>query len=99
MFLFFVCLLNVFTLFAKVTIFWYFWLCKDKSVKTMSKTKSTSIETHFDTFSQNLPEQQEAKLKSLKQSLINGEQSGFVKDFNPLVFLQKLRQKTEAKTV
>ena len=65
----------------------------------MNKKKSKSIETHFDTFSQNLPEQKEAKLNSLKQVLINGEQSGFVKDFNPHVFLKKLKKKTESKTV
>jgi len=62
----------------------------------MSKNKSTSIETLFDSFSQNLPEQEEAKLKQLKQALINGEQSGFVEHFNPQTFLQKLKKKAES---
>ncbi len=40
-----------------------------------------------------LLEQEEEKLKALKRALIDGEQSGFVEDFNPREFQAKLRQK------
>jgi antitoxin ParD1/3/4 len=43
-----------------------------------------------------LLEQEEEKLKMLKKALIDGEQSGFVEDFNPKAFQARLRQKSEA---
>ena len=43
-----------------------------------------------------LLEQEEEKLKVLKQALIDGERSGFVEDFNPQEFQAKLREKFEA---
>lgn len=40
-----------------------------------------------------LLEQEEEKLKALKQALIDGEQSGFVEDFDPQGFQAKLRER------
>ncbi|UTA68431.1 MULTISPECIES: type II toxin-antitoxin system ParD family antitoxin [Emticicia] len=41
-----------------------------------------------------LLEQEEEKLKLLKQALREGEQSGFVEGFNPQEFQEKLRRKS-----
>ncbi|PLK42549.1 type II toxin-antitoxin system ParD family antitoxin [Emticicia sp. TH156] len=41
-----------------------------------------------------LLEQEEEKLKLLKQALRDGEQSGFVEGFNPQEFQEKLRRKS-----
>jgi antitoxin ParD1/3/4 len=41
-----------------------------------------------------LLEQEEEKLKLLKQALIDGEQSEFIEDFNPQTFQERLKQKS-----
>lgn len=41
-----------------------------------------------------LLEQEEEKLKLLKQALIDGEQSGFSENFNPQAFQERLKQKS-----
>lgn len=41
-----------------------------------------------------LLEQEQKKLELLKQALIDGEESGFVEDFNPQVFLAELKQQS-----
>ena len=43
-----------------------------------------------------LLEGEEEKLKLLKQALVEGEQSGFVENFNPQAFQAKLKQKSLA---
>ena len=43
-----------------------------------------------------LLEQEEEKLKLLRQALADGEQSGFVENFNPQSFQAKLKQQSLA---
>ena len=40
-----------------------------------------------------LLEEEESKKQALRQALIEGEESGYVKDFDPEVFLKKLHKK------
>lgn len=43
-----------------------------------------------------LLEQEEEKLRLLEQALIEGEQSGFSENFDPLAFRTKLQQKVQS---
>ena len=44
-----------------------------------------------------LLEEQESKMKILQNALIEGEESGFVKDFDPTLLLEELNQKQLSK--
>ncbi|PSL23162.1 type II toxin-antitoxin system ParD family antitoxin [Dyadobacter jiangsuensis] len=57
----------------------------------MAKNKSISLGLHSDTRTS-----QDEKLRLLRQALINGEQSGWVHDFDPEEFKARMRTKNSA---